>query len=84
MNLTDNELQWILNNKKLPEDIKEKILLEGFFSLESRSELKEYGGKQISECTFSVRPGDVLALVLVKVFQYPALLAYYFSASSFS
>ena len=31
--------------------------------LESRSELKEYGGKQISECTFSVRPGDVLALV---------------------
>lgn len=28
MNLTDNELQWILNNKKLPEDIKEKILLE--------------------------------------------------------
>ena len=30
--------------------------------LESRSELKEYGGKQISECTFSVRPGDVLAV----------------------
>ena len=28
MKLTDNELQWILNNKKLPEDIKEKMRLE--------------------------------------------------------
>ncbi|CAI3207780.1 hypothetical protein [Clostridium neonatale] len=28
MKLTYNELQWILNNKKLPEDIKEKVRLE--------------------------------------------------------
>ena len=28
MKITDNELQWILNNEKLPEDIKEKMRLE--------------------------------------------------------
>lgn len=28
MKLTHNELQWILNNKKLPENIKDKIQLE--------------------------------------------------------